>query len=91
MSTDNLTALEAEANGDALTVNFGDHVYTVPGPLDWPFETLDHLADGRVSQAIVGLLGDQIETFRATAPRVRDAVALMEAIAAASGSGELGN
>ncbi|MEU7863486.1 hypothetical protein [Nonomuraea sp. NPDC049141] len=90
--TDSLKALAAEATEDTLTVPFGDHTYEVPGPLDWPFETLDHLAEGKVSQAVAGLLGEeQLEMFRRTKPRVRDAVALMEAIAAASGSGELGN
>ncbi|MFE0151387.1 hypothetical protein ACFWY5_29870 [Nonomuraea sp. NPDC059007] len=90
--SNSLEAQKAEANGDEIIVPFGDHVYTVPGPLDWPFETLDLLGDGKVSKAVAGLLGDeQLETFRSTKPTVRDAVALMESIAAASGSGELGN
>nr|SBO90566.1 hypothetical protein BN4615_P80 [Nonomuraea gerenzanensis] len=58
--------------------------------MDWPYDTLDLLADGKVSKAVDGLLGDQVEKFRKTGPKVRDAVALMEAIAGASG-GELGN
>ncbi|MFC4117538.1 hypothetical protein [Nonomuraea zeae] len=90
--TNETIALEAEATDAPIEVPFRDHVYTVPTPLDWPWETMDHLAEGRISKAVAELLGDeQLEVFRDTRPRMRDAVALMEAIAAASGSGDLGN
>jgi hypothetical protein len=90
--TKETNALKAEATDEPIEVTFRDEVYVIPAPLDWPWETMDHLAEGRISKAVAELLGEeQLETFRATRPRMRDAVALMEAIAAASGSGELGN
>jgi hypothetical protein len=90
--TNETKGLKAEANDEPIEVLFGEHVFIVPAPLDWPWETMDHLAEGRISKAVAELLGDeQLEVFRSTKPRMRDAVAFMEAVAAASGSGELGN
>ncbi|MFD8527804.1 hypothetical protein ACFV0L_10390 [Streptosporangium canum] len=87
-----LKAVEAEATDVELTVEYGGESYQVPSPLDWPFDTLDHLSEGRMAPAIAGLLGEeQFATFKSTKPKVRDAVALMEQIAGASGVGELGN
>jgi hypothetical protein len=64
----------------------------VPGPLDWPFDSITHLSEGNISKAVEGILGDdQLAVFRATKPKVRDGIGLMEAISTATGSGSLGN
>lgn len=90
--SENLTAAEAEATDKPIEVLFRGTTYVVPAPLDWPYDTLDHLSSGRISLAVDGLLGDeQLARFKETKPRLRDAVALMEEISKASGSGELGN
>ncbi|WP_113705512.1 hypothetical protein [Nonomuraea lactucae] len=82
------TAQKAEAHGTPLPVEYNGVTYLVPPSMDWDADVLDLLESGRLTSALRMILGaEQYEQFRATKPKLRQAMELMEAIGSTAGTG----
>ena len=82
-------AARREARGEGPTVVFGAQEFTLDAEI--PFEVTEHLAEGRVSEAVALLLGDSHEAFMASKPSVEDLMMLFEQLTTAYGLETLGN
>jgi hypothetical protein len=82
-------AARREARGEGPTVVFGAKEFTLDAEV--PFEVTEHLAEGRITQAVNLLLGEAHEDFMASKPSVEDLMTLFEQLTTAYGLESLGN
>lgn len=82
-----------DATAELVTVVFKDVEFQIsPDPMEWDFETMDHLADNRIGAALNGMIGDkQMAKFRALKPKTRDAIDFLNALSATVGVDDAGN
>lgn len=83
-------ALEAEALSTNVTFKHNGVTYTVPAMDEWEHEALLAVENNRIGTLVESVLGDQLAKFKATKPKVKDTVALAEALLIAAGT-NLGN
>lgn len=89
---DAIVAAESEANGEPHKVTWGGETFLIPRTNEWPIETFDIAAQGRIADALAGVLGDQWEAFyTAKHPTMGAALALLDGIAEREGFQDLGN
>ncbi|SDH19296.1 hypothetical protein SAMN05421505_112121 [Sinosporangium album] len=93
MSKASTVKTEAEDSPSTVDVPFKGVVFTVPtNPLDWGMETMEALDGNKISLALAGMLGPrQYANLKKLNPSLQDAVDLLSAISAASGTGSTGN
>lgn len=82
-------AARREARGEGPTVVFAGEEFTLESEV--PFAATEHLAEGRVSEAVKLLLGDRHEQFMALGPSVEDLMTLFEQMTTVYGLETLGN
>lgn len=82
-------AARREARGEGPTVVFGGKDFQLAPEV--PFEATEHLAAGRVIDAVHLLLGDSHDEFMAFKPSVEDLMTLFEQMTTAYGLESVGN
>lgn len=83
-------ALEAEALEGTVTFKHGGVTYTVPPMEEWDHDALLAVENNRIGSLVEAVLGTQLGKFKATKPKVKDTIALAEALLTAVGT-PLGN
>jgi hypothetical protein len=85
-------AAAAEAKAVPFLFTFRGHDYEVPPALSWPVEVMDMIGQGDLSDALTELLGeDQHRQLLDQGITLGELNVLFDAIAQASGLGDLGN
>lgn len=88
---DALVAAQDEAEGEAHKVTWGGETFLVPRIKDWPLETYDVMLQGRLADALAGVLDEQWDAFwKAKRPTMGAAKALLDGIAEREGFQSLG-
>lgn len=82
--------LEAEALEGTVTFKHAGVTYTVPPMDEWEHEALLAVENNRIGTLVETVLGTQLAKFKATKPKVKDTLALAEALLVAVGT-PLGN
>jgi hypothetical protein len=91
MADIDLDAALDEASGDPHKVTWGGQVFTVQRAQNWPIETFDVLAQGRLADGLALILGDEWDAFwQAKRPTLATSRALLDALGDAEGFDGLG-
>lgn len=86
LDLDAVVAAQDEAAGEPHKVMWGGETFAVPRSTQWPLETFDLMTQGRMADALAGVLGDQWDAFwKARRPTMGAAEALLDGIAQAEG------
>ncbi|MEV5677457.1 MULTISPECIES: hypothetical protein [unclassified Streptomyces] len=83
-ATAELAAAEAEAKGDAVTIEHGGKVYVLPAPLDYPVDVV--FADNDFEAVRIVLGEAQWQEYRQSKPTIRDFQEFNSKINLASGN-----
>ncbi len=80
-------ALEAEANDDNVTFTHDGVTYTCPPMLEWEHEALKAVEQNRIATLVESVLRpEDLNKFLAKKPKMKDTIALAEALLAATGT-----
>jgi hypothetical protein len=80
-------ALEAEANSTDVTFTFREIEFSVPPMEEWEHDALVAIENNRIATLIESVIpADQLAKFKATKPKVKDTIALAEAMLSAGGT-----
>lgn len=88
-----LNAAREEARGKSSPHEavLGEGTFQVPQLEEWPLRATDLLAEGRNSEALRIVLGDQWPLFKAQDPKLGDCRRLVDMVVEDQGLGSVGN
>jgi hypothetical protein len=87
---DAAAAARREAAGEPFRFTWHGEEYAMLPAVEWPVTVAERMSKGEMVEAVRLLLGDDADRFLATDPTMGDIKDLMEAVAAYSGLGSLG-